>query len=199
MSEGGNLFQWMQETLRLSDRRDLEGSLATMDPDGHGLTVLPFLGGERSLGWTSDAQGMVYGLTLATTPLDILRAGMEAVAYRIGAVFERLAPSLPDDLQVVASGRALLRSSVWLQIVADVLGRPVVPSRVEEASARGAALVVLEALGVLDDAGDAPPLVGEVVTPDKENHARHRKGLERQMALYEILAEGLGTDRGRPV
>ncbi len=196
LSEGGNVFAWMRKTLGMSDRRNLDASLAGMEPDGHGLTILPFLAGERSPGWAGDARATVHGLTLATTPLDILRAAMEAVAYRIAAVFERLGPLLPDDLQIVASGGALLSSPVWLQIVADVLGQPVVPSRVGEASARGAALLALEALGALGDLREVPPPVGELVAPDRGRHAKYRRAMERQTALYETLVGQPDRDRG---
>jgi gluconokinase len=187
LSEGGNVFAWLKATLQLPNTADLESALAAMEPDAHGLTVLPFLAGERSPGWAGDARATIHGLSLATTPLDILRAGLEAVAYRVALVFDLLQPLLPDDAQVVASGGALLNSPAWLQIMADVLGRPVAASQVREASARGAALLALEALGALDDLDAAPPFIGDVFEPDAERHARYREAVERQKALYEKL------------
>ena len=112
-------------TLNLGSHPSFEDALAGMEPDSHGLTVLPFLAGERAPGWAGHARATIHGLSLATTPLEILRAGMEAVAYRLALVFELLRPMIPRDPQVVASGGALLHSPAWLQIVTDVLGRPV--------------------------------------------------------------------------
>lgn len=192
LSEGGNVFAWMRKVLKLGDPSDLDAALAGTEPDAHGLTVLPFLTGERSPGWAGDARGTLHGLSLATTPIDILRASMEAVAYRVGLVFDLMQPLLPEDFQVVASGGALLNSPPWLQIVADVLGRPLAVSQVEEASARGAALLALEALGVLDDVSEAPPFVGESVTPDEGAQEQYREAMERQRRLYEKLIEGSG-------
>jgi gluconokinase len=187
LSEGGNVFAWLRDTLRLPPPEDLEPSLASLAPDAHGLTMLPFLTGERSPGWAGHARAAISGLSLATTPLEILQAGLEAVAYRIGLVFDLLQPLLPDDFEVVASGGALLHSPVWCQIVADVLDRPVAVSRVEEASARGAALLALEALGLLHDIGQAPPFVGSFVEPDAGRHARYAEAMERQQLLYQKL------------
>jgi len=187
LSEGGNVFAWVRKTLNLARLADLDSHLAAMEPDGHGLTVLPFLTGERSPGWAGDARATLHGLSLGTMPLDILQAGMEAVVYRIALVFDRLRPLLPADYQVIASGGALLSSPVWLQIVADVLGRPVAISEVEEASARGAALLALEALGALGDVSDAPSFIGDPVIPDAGRHDRYRKAMDRQQALYETL------------
>lgn len=190
LSEGGNLFAWMNNTLRLEELSKLEESLGRREPDGHGLTVLPFLTGERSPGWAGHAKATLHGLSLATTPLDILQAGLEAVAYRIAIVFELICQLLPNDPQVVASGGALLSSPAWLRIVADVLGKPVAVSKVQEASGRGAALLLLEALGVLKDLKEAPDFVGEIYQPDMGRHARYQKAIDRQKALYEKLVKG---------
>jgi gluconokinase len=171
LSEGGNVLAWLKSILHLPDLTDLELSLAAMEPDAHGLTVLPFLAGERSPGWASNARATIQGLSLATTPLDIFRAGLEAVAYRLGLVFDQLRPWLPDHCQVVTSGGALLSFPTWRQIMADVLGRPLVVSRVREASARGAALLALEALGVLKDLSQAPPFLGSIIEPDAGRNA----------------------------
>lgn len=190
LTEGGNVFTWMQQTLQLPDLPELEVALADMEPDGHGLTVLPFLAGERSPGWAGDARATLHGLSLATAPLDIVRGGMEAVAYRMGLIFDRLAPLLPPDFQVVASGGALRKSPVWLQIIADVLGQPVATCDVEEASARGAAVLALEALGVLDDLGQVSPSTEAVCEPDAERHICYTAAVERQLALYTRLIDG---------
>lgn len=190
LSEGGNVFAWMRDTLRLPEGDALEAALAAMEPDGHGLTVLPFLAGERSPGWAGHARATVHGLTLASTPLDILRAGLEAVAYRVGLVFDLLRPLMPEDVQVVASGGALVNSPLWLQMMADVLGRPVAVSQVGEASARGAALLALEALGALEDLSAAPAFVGRTYEPDVKRHARYQEAMARQRALYEKLVPG---------
>lgn len=189
LSEGGSVFAWMRATLQLENGPEVEDSVAGMEPDGHGLTVLPFLAGERAPGWAGHARATIQGLTLATTPRDILRAGLEAVAYRIALVFDLLRPVLPADPQVIASGGALLRSPAWLGIIADVLGRPVSVSQVQEASGRGSALLALEALGALADMEDAPDFVSVARFPDADTHARYRLAIERQQALYEKLVK----------
>jgi gluconokinase len=189
LSEGGSVFAWMKGTLHLGNLSELESFLAGLEPDGHGLTVLPFLAGERSPGWAGRARATIHGLTLATTPLDILQAGLEAVAYRIALVFELLRPVLSADPQVVASGGALLHSPTWLKIITDVLGHPVSVSKVQEASGRGAALLALEELGALSTLEEAPDFVSAAYPPDPNLHARYRLAIERQQSLYEKLVK----------
>ena len=80
-------------------------------------------------------------------PKRFCAAGLEGVALRIALVYARLQPLLDEDAAVIAFGGALLRSPAWLQIMADVLGCPVQPSPVDEASARGVVVLALAALG----------------------------------------------------
>ena len=190
LSEGGSLFSWLTETLRLRSLSEVEQAIAKMEPDAHGLTILPFLAGERAPGWAGQARATIHGLSLATTPLEILGAGLEAVAYRIAIVFERLWQLLPSEPQIIASGGALLHSPSWLQIMADTLGRPVAVSEVQEASERGSALLALEALGILKDLSQAPEFIGVVFDPNPKRHERYCKAIERQKALYEKLVKG---------
>jgi gluconokinase len=184
-SEGGNVFAWCEETLRLPDRTHLEAALATMDADAHGLTILPFLAGERAPRWRGDVRAVVAGLRMETRALDILHASLEAVALRLGLIYDALAPLAASPHEIVASGGAIARSPVWAQMIADVLGHPLRVSTESEATSRGAALLALSAMGAQSSL-DAP-LGGHVVAPDAARHARYRMALERQRRLDDAV------------
>lgn len=188
LSEGGNLYEWMRETLKLTgDAADIESALAAMAPDGHRLTVLPFLAGERAPGWVADARAAILGLNLNTRPIDILRAGLEGVAYRLALIFELLHPVAPDAVQVIASGGALMHSPTWVQIIADVIGVPVIALAEPEATSRGAALLALKALGVTNSLKDILPELGSVYRPDEVRHAVYNASIKRQQKWYNLL------------
>jgi gluconokinase len=70
----------------------------------------------------------------------------------------------------VFSGGALEKVPVWQPIVCDAIGAPAHAKLESEASARGAALLALEALGDISDAGDMPPAMGAALQPNRENH-----------------------------
>jgi gluconokinase len=187
LSEGGSVYAWMRSSLNLGPESSVEESLEAMQPDGHGLTFLPFLAGERAPGWAGHARAAVQGLSLATTPIDILRAGMEAVAYRLALVFELLRPMVPGTPGVIASGGALLHSPAWVRIVTDVLGRTVALSAVEEASGRGAALLALEAMGTMGELEKEVPITTASYEPDSARHGLYLRAIERQQELYRKL------------
>jgi gluconokinase len=79
-----------------------------------------------------------------------------------------------------------------MQIMTDVLDRPMVTSAVPEASSRGAALLALEAMGALPDLAAAPAPLGEEHRPDASRTRVYRAAMARQQALYQRLF-GTGT------
>jgi len=187
LSDGGGLYRWMKDTLSLNyDDDDLEQMIAAMEPDSHGLTVLPFWSGERATGWSSSAQGSIVGLTARTKPIDILRAGMEAVCYRF-ALLRKALDKVAPQATIVAAGNALLSSAVWAQMIADVLGQRIEVSGISEASSRGAALLALEAAGKIDSIETVDPEFASFYEPDMTRHAVYVEAIERQQRLYEKL------------
>jgi gluconokinase len=174
LSDGGNLYAWLNETLG-----EASGSVLECGPDEHGLAFLPLLGGERSTGWRPDATGAIDGLTFATTARDIRQAALEGVGFRFAAIADRL----PEIEEVVATGGGLRSDPDWIQLLADALARPITASGVEEASLRGAAVATLERLG-----HEAPPApLGRVFHPRPERADAYRSARERQQRLYDGL------------
>jgi gluconokinase len=174
--------------MRSLNTGELQNQLETLEPDAHGLTILPFWSGERSTGWSAEARGGIFGLRQQTTTVEIIRAALESIAYRfalIAAALDEIAPAAT----VIATGNALRSSPAWLQIMADVLGRPVMFGGSPEASIRGAALLALEAVGTIGSIEEVSVSVDTVVEPDMQRHARYREGLARQEELYARLFE----------
>jgi len=95
--------------------------------------------------------------------------------------------SFPQAREIVASGGALRESPAWTQMMADAMGRPILPAAEPEASARGAALLTLEALGMIPRLQDLPSSFGAAISPDVGRHARYLAALERQKDYYSKL------------
>jgi gluconokinase len=173
LSDGGNLYTWLERTLRVPEQP------AFGEPDAHGLTFLPLLGGERSPGWNGRARGAIAGLTFDTTPGEIFQAALEGVAYRFREILELM----PDVRELVATGGALVSNPAWVQLLADALEQPIALSEVSEASARGAAVVTLERLGQTPD----EPARAQTFEPSPERADAYRRARERQRKLYDAV------------
>lgn len=186
-TEGGNVFAWARSALRLPPDDVLEVALAALAPDAHGLTVLPTFAGERSPGYAEDIRATIHGLSLATTPLEILRASMEAIAVRLSTIDAALRESgvANANALLVASGGALELSPTWCRMVADACGAPLVLTDATEASSRG----VVEVSRWRSGRRSSEPLQGRVFEPDPENTRMYRAARQRLEALYGRVVE----------
>ena len=175
VSNAGNIFAWLTQTLKLSgDPFDQDTA-----PGSHGLTVLPYWAGERSLGWHDDAQATISGITLATTPADMARASLEAVLYQLAAIDEVLCQSLGHVPDLIAAGGVFVQSPGWAQVTADILGRAITLCADPQATARGTALLSF------DKAPFPKPPIGAIYRPRSAFTAEHADRRKRQQQLYD--------------
>jgi gluconokinase len=182
-SEGGNIFQWLRETLQLPSEAQIEKALSTCIPDAHGLTFLPLLAGERSPGWALNATGTIHGIRLSTRPMDIAQAALEGVALRLATIAQQLDTGLE---RVMASGAALEKSPAWAQIMADALAHPIALLAETELAARGMALLLLRAQDQRALA-DTSPQIKQIIEPREEGIQAFKQARNRQQSLYKSL------------
>lgn len=162
-----------------------------------GLLMLPYLAGERDPIHDPDAVGMLFGLTLRHTRDHIYRAGLEAVAYsakQILACIEEL--GLPIGTIMVVGGGS--RNALWLQILSDVLDRPVHTPAVSLGACYGGALLAMLADGALRDYDELAERIarGGTWLPDGERAALYARYFEIYRGLYPKTCELMHRLRG---
>ncbi|MGH3647073.1 MAG: FGGY family carbohydrate kinase [Micromonosporaceae bacterium] len=140
---GTAAIDWVLDLIGQSHEA-LEALLADSPPGAHGVTCLPYFSpaGERAPFLEPRARAGFDRLTVQTTKPDLVRAACEAVAYAARHCFE--AAGLDGEVAMCGGGT---RSDTWLQMFADVLGRPVRLAPQPETGARGAVLAALRTLG----------------------------------------------------
>ncbi len=188
-SDGGIDYQWLTRLFQLPGADEVEKQVAQMEPGGHGLTFLPFLAGERSLGWNPDARAALLGMNLDTSPIEIARAVMEAIALRFALAAGRLRDVFPQANEIVASGGVFAHSPAWAQMFADAIGQPLTLALEAEASSRGAGLLALEAAGLAPNAAEAEARMGRSFAPDPARHARYLELAATQQKYYTQLID----------
>jgi gluconokinase len=186
LSEGGGTLAWASRLLGRS-LPTLERAAARIAPDGHGLTVLPYVFGERGLGYHDDARAWLTGLNPGTDAAAIYRALIESIAFGFAAVDERLSDVLGGPLAIIASGGTLTSSPVLTQVLADSLGRDIAVAPAFEASRRGAALLALQGAGLVANLHAIPGPRSRRITHDPERSTRYAAARMRQRALYEAV------------
>jgi xylulokinase len=199
MQTGGGSLKWFKDTLAdcesaavkgAGDVYDLLNAKAAAVPAGsEGLLFLPYLIGERSPWWNSNARGAFVGLSMLHTKGHMIRAVMEGVAYNmriIGEVFGELGMRF-DMFRMIGGGS---KSPVWRQIFADVLGRPVTTLNfIDEATSIGAAIAGGVGVGIFPNIEQAARIVRQVerTEPNPERFAVYGKGHRAFTKAYEAL------------
>jgi gluconokinase len=185
VSNGGGTFGWASRTLALPP--DAEDIIAGREPGSHGLTVLPYLAGERSPYWRPDLRAMITGISLSTSATDILQALLESVSLRFRQIYGLLKQPFGEPEEVVASGGALLTSKVWLQIMTDSLGHRVLRCTESEASSRGAAMIAAEQMGLIPSLEDIPAQTDVTLEPQPHRTAQYERLLARDAWLFNVF------------
>lgn len=112
--------------------------------------VLPYFQGSRTPHMDDAACGAIHGLSLSNTRADVAKALIESNGFGIRDSLNVFAETGGDVREVVLAGAAA-SSDQWCQMQADAIGLTCVRSDTVEASARGAGLIALTALGVYAD------------------------------------------------
>jgi xylulokinase len=144
LRNGGSAWAWVAGVLGVTG--DQLFAAAESTPDGAGGVVFrPFLAGERGAAARPGERGGWSGLRPETTRAELARAAVEGVLLAVGSAAAFL-PGTADDERVLLTGGGA-RSALVRQLLADVLGRPVVVPSTRSASAVGAALLAARGAG----------------------------------------------------
>lgn len=169
ISNGGVVLDWAAESLApdLAGPGDVLEVAAQAPPGSDRLIMLPQLLGERAPHWTPWSRAAVVGVTRDHGRPHLLRAAVEGVCFQVAAVVRSLRDAGHRIDEVRATG-GFARSRLWRQILSDVLDMPVGYGDTEQGSCLGAALLGMDALGIVDSIDDAAALVAitENTRPD---------------------------------
>lgn len=170
---------------------EMEAAAAALPPGSDGLLTVPYWNAAQTPHWDPDACGAVVGWHGGHGPAHVYRSLMEGIALEVDAQVDGIEEATGQRLERVVLMGGGSRSRLWRQVVADVLGRPLVLTRGEEVSALGAAVVAMAALGVHEGpvaASRAMAHRGEEVLPDPAATARYDALATPYRALYRSLA-----------
>jgi xylulokinase len=120
---------------------DIDRALDTTAPGADGLTLLPFLNGERTPD-LPEATGTLVGISsINYTPEHLIRAAVEGVSFGILEGLGLILGGAPADRVRLIGGGA--RSAAWRQLLADATGATIEVPLEEEAGCLGAAMQAL--------------------------------------------------------
>ncbi len=117
-------------------------------PDGSdGLLFLPYLNGERTPYWDSNARGVFFGINLATRKAHFIKAIMEGVSFALRHCMETL-ESLGIAVDQVTAVGGGLKSEAWLNTLGKILKKPIRTVGLADTGLVGNMLICSRALGL---------------------------------------------------
>jgi len=194
-NQAGGLVRWFRDTFAAADcarggRGDVFDVLAgEMPPRPTRLLVLPYFEPTGSPHFIADASGAILGLRTSTTRGEILKAIMESTTLYFADTIGLLAELGIDTSQFVATGGGA-RSDAWLQIKADVMGRPFVRPAITECGVAGAAMLAGLATGAYGSPAEAVAQflrVERTFQPDAARHAVYRRKLAQYRRVFPAV------------
>ena len=196
----GSILDWYRRHFAGSQEREaherglgifqvLDEQAAAVPPGAEGLVVRDDWQGNRSPYKNPQARGAIAGLSLAHGPGHVVRAIYEATACGTRHILDDASGHGLKDERIFWGGGGA-KSTLWLQIHADILKKPVHLARESEACALGAAMAAAVAAGIytdFDDAARAMVAIERVVEPDPANAQLYDDLFVKYVDLYRRL------------
>lgn len=201
VNNGGMVLQWFWESFWGKEARGEEkrkGRFTLLDewaksvpPGSEGLVFLPYLTGERSPNWRTEARACFFGIHSRHHREHFARSVMEGLGFQMQRVFTAM-EEISGGVEEIRFTGGFTHSLLWSQMMCDILGRVALVPRVGESSALGAAAMAALGMGVVPDllAVKAKVEIERVLHPDWENHRRYQKLFGLFADLYQDSVEG---------
>lgn len=161
-------------------------------PGANGLFFFPYLRDVSEVRDAVGSTGAFLGLRDYHTNSDVARAVIEGLGFEFCRMLERLQPALPGPSPEVRVVGGSTRNDLWMQVKADVLGRPIHVWEVAEATAHGAALLAGLGSGVFATPGDIlalDPHRQVVFEPDPGRHQVYQSRYKLYCDLVPLVIE----------
>lgn len=188
-NQAGLLVKWFRDTFARAERGD-PGIYRKLDaemPCGPtGLFVMPCFEPTGAPYHAGDVTGAIFGLRADTGRGEILKAIMEGITFYFAGAMETLAHAGAPAAEFIATGGGA-KSDRWLQLKADILGRPVIRNDFPESTVAGAAILAGTAVGAFKDTLEGAAALARrarVFEPDRRRHALYRERKEEFQSLF---------------
>jgi L-ribulokinase len=209
----GDIFAWFvehhvpEDIRRTAQERGesihevLAADASLLEPGESGLIALDWWNGNRSVLVDVDLTGLLVGATLATRPPAIYRALLEATAFGTRVIVDAFRDAGVAVDEIVACGGLPRKSSLLMQIYADVTGLPIRLAASDQTSALGSAMFAAVAAGgraggydsIVEAAGQMAHLSDVLYRPEPAHRATYDALYRHYVRLHDYFGRG-GND-----
>jgi xylulokinase len=156
-------------------------------PGANGVVFLPYMMGERSPIWDSDARGVFFGMSLNNNRGDLIRAILEAAGYGTRQLKEIAEGLTGLEIQHFSSMGGGARSRIWSQIKADIIGVDIDVLDMNDMAPVGAALLGGVGAGIYKDTIEASSRIERKIYRHVSGSRRNTEVYDRRYEVYKEL------------
>jgi len=196
---GGSLLRWFRDTLAYEEVEEAKRTgkdvfdiiIGKVKDEPSNLYILPHFTMTGTPYMDPDSKGAIMGLTLASDKADIIKAILEGLTYEMKLNLEYLEQGgvKVEQLRAIGGGA---RSKKWLQLKADMFGRPVASLNVSEAACLGTVLLAGTAIGEyssVSEAVDQVVKIKEIFEPDPEKKRIYDEKFKVYAEIYPTIKD----------
>jgi L-ribulokinase len=156
-----------------------------------GIVALDWLNGRRTPDANQLLKGAIFGLNLGSDAPGIFRALVEATAFGSKKIIDRFAEEGIPIEGIIAMGGVAKKSPFVMQVVADVINKPILVARSEQACALGSAMAAAVVGGIYPTIIDAQQAMGNgfetEYTPIASNALKYKNLYDQYSRLGELV------------
>ncbi|MDR2313414.1 MAG: ribulokinase [Spirochaetaceae bacterium] len=203
----GDIFQWYVTNCLppeyaaeaagrgISPLKLMDEKAAALKPGKSGLVALDWFNGNRSVLANYDLSGLILGLSLTTKPEELYRALVEANLFGSRRIIENYKNNGIVIKRIFAVGSLAEKSTFVMQLLADILGDPIIVPKVDNVPAMGSAVCAAAALGaarggfntVREAAAALIPKERIEYSPNGERHRIYNKLYDCYARLHDFF------------
>ena len=196
---GGSVLKWFRDEFSALEKEtakregtDIYSDLIKNIPDcPTNLLVIPYFAPTGAPRFDMNTPGAILGLRLETSRWQVLKALMEGVTYYFADSINSFHETSMNIEEYRPTGGGA-KSDIWLQIKADIMGKPFKRPKIIEASCLGAALLAGTATGVYDNLNQAVDnlvKIDKVFEPDGEKHSIYLEKMEMYKKMLNTISD----------
>lgn len=151
----GTVTQFLRDQMGFIQQAEETEDICRSIEDTGGVYMVPAFTGLGAPHWDPNARGIITGLTRATTQAQIVRAGMESIAYQSDDLIKAFAGDIGTHPDIIRVDGGMSANNWLMQFLADILDVTIERPINTETTAYGAAIVAGIGIGVWKSLEDA--------------------------------------------
>ncbi|PLV59172.1 gluconokinase [Thermotoga sp. KOL6] len=190
INNGGIVLMWLKDIMKFEDYNEIVRTAMKSPIGANGLIFLPFLNGERAPHWRERYRGVLVGLSSSHKRCDIARSALEGICFRIKDIYNAVTKvGKVEPKRIVATG-GFTSAPEWVQLLANILGKDIVVTNINNPSAFGAYVMALKSFGEnVEDFLANHLKVRKVFKVETEVNNRYDELYKEYQYLYEKLVD----------